>query len=173
MVPDPSELQKTILRQSGDIKRLNRLLEATVRQRTELLLAAKFALSHYVSADGIETEVQRRLRQAIERTDNDQIPRCKEEIMDKKAKKILKTPYHTRQLKRAKRHRNFPFNTCPASRHVQMIAEFLAHGKPYPMLQEEPEHCAGSMLSTVASLYAARTEITKLKDRLKQLRKRK
>lgn len=65
-------------------------------------------------------------------------------------------------LSKVGRLRRFPHNTCPASRHTQMIAEALAKGKPYPMLQEEPEHCAGSILSVLASLYRARTQLAKL-----------
>lgn len=53
--------------------------------------------------------------------------------------------------------------TCPSSRHVQMIAEIVGARKPYPLLQEEPEHCAESMLATVAALYAARLEIAQLR----------
>ena len=62
--------------------------------------------------------------------------------------------------------RDFPHNTCPASRHTQIIGEYLAERKPYPMLQEEPEHCAGSLLATVAALYEARTEIARLRARV-------
>lgn len=62
-------------------------------------------------------------------------------------------------LKRCARARNFPHNTCPASRHVQLMAEALSKGREYPMLQEEPEHCAVSMLATVAALYEARTAL--------------
>lgn len=62
-------------------------------------------------------------------------------------------------LARVRVARNFPDNTCPASRHVQMIGEALAKGKPYPMLTEEPEHCAGSLLAVVAALYEARTKL--------------
>jgi len=74
--------------------------------------------------------------------------------------------YAMRALRRANRERRFPENTCPASRHVQMIGEALAKRRPYPMLQEEPEHVAGSLLSTVGSLYAARTEIDRLRAKL-------
>ena len=55
--------------------------------------------------------------------------------------------------------RKFPTNTCPASRHLHLIAEHLASGKPYPMLQEEPEHCAESMLSVLESLWNARNKL--------------
>lgn len=54
--------------------------------------------------------------------------------------------------RRVNRIRNFPNNTCGASRHLHMIAEQLATGKPYPMLQEEPEHCAETMLSVLEAL---------------------
>ncbi len=56
--------------------------------------------------------------------------------------------------------------TCPASRHVQMMAEFIGARKGYAMLSEEPEHCAESMLSVVASLYEARARISQLEGAL-------
>lgn len=65
--------------------------------------------------------------------------------------------------KRIRKARNFPTNTCPASRHVQIMGEALPKKGGYPMLQEEPEHCAGSILATVAALYEARTEIERWK----------
>lgn len=46
--------------------------------------------------------------------------------------------------------------TCPASRHLHMIADALASGKPYPMLQEDPEHCAGSIYAVLESLWKLR-----------------
>lgn len=55
--------------------------------------------------------------------------------------------------------RDFPANTCPASRHAQMIGEALMKGEPYPMLTDEPELCGESILSTVASLWEARTKL--------------
>jgi hypothetical protein len=65
--------------------------------------------------------------------------------------------------RRVNRARKFPDNTCPASRHLHLIAEGLAKGKKYRMLDDEPEHCAGSMLSVLESLWKARTELAKLK----------
>lgn len=59
--------------------------------------------------------------------------------------------------------RGFPDNTCPASRHLHLMAASLAAGKPYPMLNEEPQHCAETMLSVLESLWKARTEISKLR----------
>ena len=61
--------------------------------------------------------------------------------------------------RRVNKARQFPHNTCPASRHVQMMADGLSSKHGYPMLQEEPDHCAGSLYATVAALYEARTEI--------------
>lgn len=69
-------------------------------------------------------------------------------------------------IRRVNRARNFPINTCPASRHVHMIGEYLIRGKPYPMIEEEPEHVGGSLLSVVESLFKARTEIDVLRAKL-------
>lgn len=63
--------------------------------------------------------------------------------------------------RRANRARNFPENTCPASRHLHMMAENLIRYGKYPMFEEEPEHCAGTMLSVLESLWKARTELAK------------
>jgi hypothetical protein len=71
-------------------------------------------------------------------------------------------------MRRIDRARNFPVNTCPASRHVQMIGEALIRGQKYMMLDEEPEHVGGSLLSVVESLYKARTEIARLRKKLEQ-----
>ena len=54
--------------------------------------------------------------------------------------------------------RNFPVGTCPASRHVAVMAETLAKGKTYYMLTEEPDHCAESMATIVGALWECRAE---------------
>lgn len=72
-------------------------------------------------------------------------------------------------LEKIKEERRFPANTTPASRHTEMIGEHLAKKKPYPMLTEEPEHCAGSILATVAGLYEARNEAERLRNALEVL----
>lgn len=59
-------------------------------------------------------------------------------------------------IKRMKKHRNFPYGTCPASRHTAMIAECLAKGGTYHMIEEEPEHVAESLAATVQALWQAR-----------------
>lgn len=59
-------------------------------------------------------------------------------------------------------HRRFMENTCPASRHAQTIAESLLNHGEYEMLQEEPEHCAGTIGSVVGSLYQARSFLKSL-----------
>lgn len=53
-----------------------------------------------------------------------------------------------------------------SSRHVHMIAEGLLSKHGYPMLQEEPEHCAQSMLAVLKMLWRSRAEMEKLKARL-------
>lgn len=59
-------------------------------------------------------------------------------------------------LRRIEAARNFPTNTDPCVRHVQIMGETLGAGHPYPMLNEERGHCAISLLSVVAALYEAR-----------------
>lgn len=61
-----------------------------------------------------------------------------------------------KEIKRMQDSRDFPNNTCPASRHAQIIAEALAKGEKYSMLEEDPEHCAESIASVVSSLYQTR-----------------
>ena len=65
--------------------------------------------------------------------------------------------------RRVNRARDFPANTCSASRHLHMIAERLAAGKPYQMLQDEPDHCAETILSVLEALWKARTELERHK----------
>lgn len=66
--------------------------------------------------------------------------------------------------RRVARANNFPVNTCPASRHIRMMADALSRGQPYRMLQEEPEHCAGSMYAVVEALWKARTKLRALSE---------
>ena len=42
---------------------------------------------------------------------------------------MARDPHLTRTLRRMHRARRFPHNTCPASRHAQLIAEALAGGR--------------------------------------------
>ncbi len=60
--------------------------------------------------------------------------------------------------RRVNRAREFMGNTCPASRHLHMMAETLAIGQVYHMLEEEPKHCAETMLSVLESLWKLRTK---------------
>lgn len=64
--------------------------------------------------------------------------------------------------------RNFPANTCAASRHVQLIGESLIRGEPYPMLQDESEHCGESMLATVKALWTTRDDLAALRKLLQE-----
>ena len=65
-------------------------------------------------------------------------------------------------IERAEAARQFPTNTCGASRHAEQIGVALVLGEPYPMLTEEPNYCGESILATVAALWEARTEIERL-----------
>lgn len=65
--------------------------------------------------------------------------------------------------RRVDKVRNFPINTCPASRHLHTMADCLMTTGGYPMLTEEPEHCAESIYAVLASLWEARTELAKRK----------
>lgn len=62
-------------------------------------------------------------------------------------------------LRRIEAARQFPVNTDPCVRHVQIMGETLGAGMPYPMLDEERGHCAISLLAVVAALYEARTTL--------------
>lgn len=53
---------------------------------------------------------------------------------------------------------------------MEIIGETLGMKKPYAMIAEEPEHVAVSILSVVASLYKARTEIYSLKAKIARAR---
>lgn len=64
-------------------------------------------------------------------------------------------------VKRMNDARDFPANTCGASRHAAMIAEALCKQEGYPMLAEEPEHCGGSIAATVAMLWECRVKLAK------------
>ena len=67
-------------------------------------------------------------------------------------------------LERMNNARDFPANTCGASRHAAMIAEALCKQEDYPMLAEEPEHCGGSIAATVAALWECRAKLARVKE---------
>jgi hypothetical protein len=67
-------------------------------------------------------------------------------------------------VKRMNDARDFPANTCGASRHAAMIAEALCSGDDYPMLAEEPDHCGGSIAATVAALWECRTKLALIRE---------
>jgi hypothetical protein len=74
------------------------------------------------------------------------------------------------QRRRTNRARRFPANTCPASRHVHMIADALASGHRYAEIDEDPKHCGASMLSVLESLWKARTQIARLEAQRERAR---
>lgn len=88
------------------------------------------------------------------------LPEGRKPISDDWFKKMMDS--YRNDIVKMQESRDFPDNTCPASRHAQMIAESLFQTGEYPMLQDEPEHCAGSIASTVSSLYQARTFLKSL-----------
>lgn len=59
-----------------------------------------------------------------------------------------------------------PHITCPVSRHAAMMAEAMMRGEPYVMMTEERKYCGSSIGETVASLWAARAEIARLREAL-------
>lgn len=58
--------------------------------------------------------------------------------------------------RRVSRARNFPKNTCPASRHLHIMADVLAFGGKYHMFEEEPAHCAETLYAVLESLWKLR-----------------
>lgn len=64
-------------------------------------------------------------------------------------------------IRRMRRARRFPEGTCPASRHVAMMAEALAKGQRYQMIEDEPVECAVSLASTVEALWRARAALAR------------
>lgn len=81
--------------------------------------------------------------------------------MDEKAKKRIAA-----LRRRVSKARNFPVNTDPFSRHLHIMADCLMKPKKdgtlrYPMLAEEPEHCAESIYVVLESLWKARTAAAK------------
>jgi hypothetical protein len=71
-------------------------------------------------------------------------------------------PEYRREIANARRRvnrvRDFPRGTCPASRHLHMIADALGSHEKYHMLDEEPEHCAITMYAVLESLWKLRAE---------------
>lgn len=60
--------------------------------------------------------------------------------------------------RRVNRARNFPRNTCPASRHLHMIADALIDPRRKQPIEElwDAEHMASTMLSVLESLWKLR-----------------
>jgi hypothetical protein len=60
--------------------------------------------------------------------------------------------------RRVNKARKFPTNTCPASRHLHIMADCLAGKRVYHPFTDEPVHCAETMYAVLASLWEARSE---------------
>ncbi|HMR51233.1 MAG TPA: hypothetical protein PKA33_01485 [Amaricoccus sp.] len=67
-----------------------------------------------------------------------------------------------RAIARMNAARNFPENTCPASRHAEICADKLISEGRYTMIESEPEHVGESIAATVAALWDARSFLISL-----------
>lgn len=67
--------------------------------------------------------------------------------------------------KRLRAARHFPHNTCPASRHVEQMADCLLRTGRYDMFRTDPAHCAESMLGAVVALWEARSLLSDIAKR--------
>lgn len=72
-------------------------------------------------------------------------------------------------LKRVDDARDFPTHTCPASRHVHIMADNLVRKGGYCMLTEEPVHCAESILAALASLWEGRKELADVTAKVREI----
>lgn len=70
---------------------------------------------------------------------------------------------------RAESARKHPGVTCPASRHVHMMAENLIKSGYDEIFNNEPDYAAESMLAVVAALWEARARIAELENALRPL----
>lgn len=56
-------------------------------------------------------------------------------------------------------YRLFLPTVCEASRQTYQLGCALLRGDPYPMLQEDPQHCGESLMATVGALHQARAKV--------------
>lgn len=82
--------------------------------------------------------------------------------------RVLDRQAARKTMRRLLRGRYFPDFTDASSRHVRMMADGLLSKHGYPMFQEEPDHCAYSLVVTVEQLWKARKEIARLKKLLEE-----
>ena len=69
---------------------------------------------------------------------------------------------------RAKKYRKFMTNTCPMSRHVQMIGENLLRDGIDYMTVEEPVQVGTALISAAAEIYKLRSELAAFKQERKR-----
>ena len=62
-----------------------------------------------------------------------------------------------RRVNQARKHE--PLVTCSASRHLHILADELLSKAGCPQLQDEPEHCAETMLAVLLALWQARAAL--------------
>jgi MOSC domain-containing protein YiiM len=69
---------------------------------------------------------------------------------------------------RARKHRKFMVNTCPMSRHVQMIGENLLRDGIDYMTIEEPVNVGTTLIAAAAEIYKLRSELAAFKQERKR-----
>lgn len=88
----------------------------------------------------------------------------------KRAKRPPRDQHPKAALKAMRKARDFPGNTCAASRHAALIAEHLIKQGQMHMLTDEPGHCGESIAHTVAALWRARARLERLRARVQAVR---
>lgn len=71
-----------------------------------------------------------------------------------------------------KERRKAPLVTCPASRHVHLMADALRKRGKYHMFDEEPLHCSEGLYVTIYALWKARHRVIELEAEVERLKER-
>lgn len=74
------------------------------------------------------------------------------------------------EIERMDAARNFPTNTCAASRHAALIAENLITDGISHDTRDDPKHAGESIAATVGALWKARTAVAGLRAENERLR---
>ena len=69
---------------------------------------------------------------------------------------------------RAKKYRKFMVNTCPMSRHLQMVGENLLRDGIDYMASEEPVSVGTTLIAAAAEIYKLRSELAAFKQERKR-----
>lgn len=71
----------------------------------------------------------------------------------------MTSPQTRNLIRRVNRARNFPINTCSASRALVIWAESILHAGNFGPLEGDAEHVATCMLEVVESLWKLRGRV--------------